>query len=140
MIILTMCLSGRKLSILQVRPRCQTVSYAAVRLTNTTPAFFFSASKESSFCVSVSVEQLDPRLLPVSQPSLLFRKQWLSNWFDAGVNKPLEDLARNTEQRYLSIIFWVPHKLHWLWDCDYKRSSPDLGNFESLQAGRKKVT
>ena len=40
LIIWTMCLSARSLRSLQVRLRCQTVSYAAVRSTNTAPAFF----------------------------------------------------------------------------------------------------
>ena len=45
------CLSGRSLSSLQVRSRCQTVSYAAVRSTNTAPAFFFALKESSMFCV-----------------------------------------------------------------------------------------
>ena len=35
--------SGRSLSSLQVRPRCQKMSYIAVRLTNTTAAFFLAS-------------------------------------------------------------------------------------------------
>ena len=64
----------------------------------------------------------------------------LAQWFDSGVDKPLKDLVGDTEQIYWWIIFWVPHGLHWLWDRHYKRSSPDLGNFESAQIGRKKVS
>ena len=52
MIIRVMCLSGRSLSSLQVRPRCQTVSSAAVRSINTAPAFFFASNEFSMFCVS----------------------------------------------------------------------------------------
>ena len=52
MITRTMCLSGRNLSSLQVRPQCQTVSYAAVRSTNTAPAFFLASKESSMFCVS----------------------------------------------------------------------------------------
>ena len=59
MIILTMCLSGISLSSMQVRPRCQTVSYAAVRLTNTAPAFFLASKEFLMFWVT---EQLDLRL------------------------------------------------------------------------------
>ena len=55
-----------------------------------------------------------------------------------GVDKPLKDFVMDTEQRYLSITFWVSNTLHWFWDRDYKRSSLDLENFESAQAGRKK--
>ena len=57
-----------------------------------------------------------------------------------GVDKPLEDLVGDTEQRYRSITLWVSHGLCWFWDRDHKRSSPDLGNFESAQTGRKKLT
>ena len=52
MIIWIMCLSGRSLSSLQMRPRCQTVSQAAVRSTNTARAFFFASKKSLMFCVS----------------------------------------------------------------------------------------
>ena len=57
-----------------------------------------------------------------------------------GMDKPLEDLVEDTEQRYRSITLWVLHGLSWFWDRDHKRSSPDLGNFESAQIGRKEVT
>ena len=33
----------------------------------------------------------------------------------------------------LEVTLWVPNGLHWLWDRDYKRSSPDLGNFKSAK-------
>ena len=43
--------------------------------------------------------------------SLLSRQQWITNWFDAGIDKPLEDLV---------ITFWL-----WFW---WLRSiaSPDV--------------
>ena len=99
-----------------------------------------SSYPQKNFQCSKSVEQLDPRLIPVLKSSLLFREQWIDNWLYAIIDKPLEDLVGNTEQRYWSIIFWVPNGLHWLWDCNYKCSSLDLGNFELAQAGRKDVT
>ena len=36
------------------------------------------------------------------KPSLLVREQWINNWFDAGVDKPLGKLIGDTEQRYWS--------------------------------------
>ena len=57
-----------------------------------------------------------------------------------GVHKHLEDLVGDTEQRFRLITLLVPHGLHRLWNCDYKRFFQDLGNFEWAQAGRKEVT
>ena len=74
------------------------------------------------------------------KPNLLFREQWIDNWLDTGVDKPLEDLVRDTDPRYWSITLWVAHVVHRFCDRDYKRSSPDLASFESAQAGKKKVT
>ena len=54
-IIRTMCLYGRHLSSLQVRLRCQTVSQAAVRPTNTAQAFFLASKESSIFCMSNTV-------------------------------------------------------------------------------------
>ena len=73
----------------------------------------------------------------MSKTSLLSRDQWINNWLDAGVDKLLEDFVGDVEQRYRSITFWVPHRINRLQDGDYKRSSPDLKNFDSEQAGRK---
>ena len=52
MIILNMFLSDRSLSSLQIRPRCQVVSYAAVRLTNMALAFFLASKESSMFQIS----------------------------------------------------------------------------------------
>ena len=73
----------------------------------------------------------------MSKPSLLFREKWIDNWLDESVDKPFKDFEGDTEQRYWSITFWVPHGLYWFWDHDYKCSSSDLENFELAQAGRK---
>ena len=61
----------------------------------------------------------------------------MSQSLDMGVDKPLKNLVEDTEQRYQSITFWVPQELNWLWNDNYKFSSPDLGNFELVQARRK---
>ena len=42
----------------------------------------------------------------MSKPRLLFREQWISNWFDKGVDKPLKNLVGDTKQRYQLITFW----------------------------------
>ena len=52
MIMWTMCLSGSNRSSLQVSPRCHPVSYAAVRSTNTVPAFFSAEKLPSMSCVN----------------------------------------------------------------------------------------
>ena len=62
---------------------------------------------------------------------------WINNWFHTGVDKPLEDLVGNTKQRYWMMALKVLHRLLWLWDCNYQHSTPDFGNYESTQAGRK---
>ena len=83
-------------------------------------ALAFLASKESlMFWLTCHVE---------TQPALQGAVDQLM--LDTGVDKPLKDLVQGTEQRYWSIIFWVPNDLHRLWDCNNKCSSPDLGNFE----------
>jgi len=46
----TMCLSRSNCSSLQVRPRCHTVLQAAVRSTNTAPAFFSVGKLSSMSC------------------------------------------------------------------------------------------
>ena len=103
--------------------------------------FFLSLNKSLKKSSKNPAEQLDPHLTSrVETQSALSREKGINDWLNAGVDKPLEDLVGDTEQRYRSITVWVPHGLHWLWDCDYKRSFPDLENFESAQAGRKKVT
>ena len=54
-----------------------------------------------------------------------------------GMDKPLEDLVGDTKQGYWAIALKVFLRLLRLWDSDYQRSSPDFGNFEWAQAGRK---
>ena len=41
--------------------------------------------------------------------NLLPLEQWIINWVDTGVDKPPEDLLRDTEQKYSSTTLWVPH-------------------------------
>ena len=65
---------------------------------------------------------------------------WVDNWFHMGMDKSLEDFVGDTKQRYWAIALRVLLKLLRLWDRDYQRSSPDFGNFESAQAGRKEAT
>ena len=74
------------------------------------------------------------------KPSLLFKKQCINNWFDAGIDKPLKDLLGDTEQTYQSITLWVPHWLHQLWNQNYKQYFPNLGNFKSAQTAKSHVT
>ena len=38
--------------------------------------------------------------------------QWINNWFDVGIDKPLENRVKDTEERYRSITLWVPYRLH----------------------------
>ena len=35
--------------------------------------------------------------------SLLSKKQWIYNWFNAGIDKPFEDLVEDPEQKYCFI-------------------------------------
>ena len=56
------------------------------------------------------------------------------------MDKPLEDLVGDTKQRYWAIAFRVFLRVLRLRDRDYQRSSPDFGNFESAQLGRKEAT
>ena len=56
------------------------------------------------------------------------------------MDKPLEDLVGDTKQRYWAIALGVLLRLLRLLDRDYQRSSPNFGNFESTQAGRKETT
>ena len=99
-----MCLSERSLSSLQVRPRCQTVSQAAVRSTNMAPAFFLASKESSMFFLSLKkslkkssknpAEQLDPHLTSrVETQPALSREKGIDDWLNAGVDKPLEDLV-----------------------------------------------
>ena len=104
MIILTMCLSGRSLSNLHVRPRCQTVSYAAVRLANTTPAFFSASKKSSMLC------DLIYGGLSASKSSLFLWEQGVNYCFDAIVDQLFEDLVKDAEQRIGAVAVWVLYR------------------------------
>ena len=57
-----------------------------------------------------------------------------------GIDQSFKDLVGDTEQRDGAIALWVLHKFLWLWDRNYKCSSPDFGNFELAQAGREEAT
>ena len=72
---------------------------------------------------------------PLSEPSLLPRKKRVDNGLDAGVNEPLEDLVRDTEQRDGAIALGVLYRFHWCGDHDNQRSSPNFSNFEVVQTG-----
>ena len=75
---------------------------------------------------------------PALKSNLLIKEQWIDNGYYTGMNKPFEDLIRDTKQRDQMIAlffswFW------WLWNRDYTSSSPDFGYSEMVQAGRLKV-
>ena len=76
----------------------------------------------------------------LSKSKLLFRGLWINKGFHTVMDKLLEDLVGDTKQRYYAIALRVLLRLLRLWDCDYQRSSPDFGNFESTQAVRKEAT
>ena len=78
--------------------------------------------------------------LPTPKTRLFSRKQGVNKGFDAGVDKSLEDLVGNTEQRDRAITLWVLYRFRRLRDRDYKRSSPDLRDCEMAHAGRKEAT
>ena len=131
-IILTICLSGSRHRILQVRLRCHIVSQTAVRSTNTALTFFFFLPKSSPRCLE-STKWLDLRCstgidlgppyniytynLPtsVSQKYAYAACRW---WTRHGIDKMLEDLDWDTQQKDESITLWIPWRLIWLKDCD----------------------
>ena len=87
-------------------------------------------------------------MFTIATTTLLFSKKFLKSnfnfkpidlciWFNVGVD--FVGLG-DTEQTYQSITLRVLHELHRFWDRDYKRSSPDFGNFASVQAGKEEVT
>ena len=76
----------------------------------------------------------------MSKPSLLAWEQGIDNRFSTGVDQSFQDLVGDTEQRDGAIALWVLYRFLWLWDRNYKRSSPDFGNFELAQAGREEAT
>ena len=130
-----MCLSGRSLSSLQVRPRYQTVSYAAVRLSDKYGMGFF-LSLERILDVLFQLNNLIHGGLLLMISKLFCREQWINNWLNTGIDMLLEDLVEDTDQRFESITLWVPRRLHQLWGCDYQRSSSELESFKSAQSGR----
>ena len=69
----------------------------------------------------------------MSKSSLLTWEQGVDNRFNTSVDQSFEDLVGDTEQGDGTIALW-------LWDCNYKCSSPDFGNFELAQAGREEAT
>ena len=75
----------------------------------------------------------------MSKPSLLAWEQEIDNRFNTGVDQSFEDLVGDTEQRGGAIALWDLYRFLWLWDRNYKCSSPDFGNFELAQAGREKA-
>ena len=117
MIMRTMCLSGSNCSSLQVKPRSHTVSHAAVRSTNTAPAFF---SRKAILAVLCQQGDLVYGRPPVSKARLLPRKQqWVDDWIDTSVDESLEDFKGDTQQRYGMVGLWVPQWLFWLGDRNY---------------------
>ena len=74
----------------------------------------------------------------------LARNEILFCVFGPGVQKVAHPCSRESCRGHRAEISidnsLGPHGFYWFWDFDYKRSSPDLGNFESAQAGRKEVT
>ena len=97
MIMWTMCLSCSNRSSLQVRPRCHTVSQAAVRSANTAPVFFV-AKKLSS--MPVSTGDLVYGRPPVSKTRLILWEQWVDGWIDTSANESLENFKRDKHRRF----------------------------------------
>ena len=57
--------------------------------------------------------------LPTSKTRLFSQEQGVNKGFDAGVDKSLEDLVGNTEQKNRAITLWVLYRLRGLRDRDY---------------------
>ena len=80
----------------------------------------------------------------MSKPSLLAWEQGVDNRFNTSVDQSFEDLVGDTKQRDRVVALWVlfgfGYRFLWLWDRNYKCSSPDFGNFELAQAGREEAT
>ena len=107
MIIRIMFLFGRSLSSLQVRPPCQTVSYAAVRSTNTAPAFFFASKESSMFCVSKTIDPLSIYHVETQPASLI---AGVDNRLNTSVYQSFKDLVGDTEQGDGTVALWVPYR------------------------------
>ena len=67
----------------------------------------------------------------MSKPSLLAWEQGVDNRFNTSVDQSFEDLVGDTEQGDGTEALWVLYRFLWLWDRNYKCSSPDFGNFET---------
>ena len=123
MIILTMCLSGKSLK--QLAGETTVPGRVICRRQ-------IDKSTKNPLCF-LSTKRFDPRLtFRVETQRALYGAVDINNLFDADVDKPLDNLVGNTEQRYQSKTFWVSYGLHRLWDCNHKPFSLDLGNFESV--------
>ena len=81
---------------------------------------------------------------PFASKTRLFPwEQRVNKRFNAGVDKSLENLVGlglelvnpNTKQGDRTIALWILYRFRRLWDRYYQRSSPDLRNFEVVQAG-----
>ena len=71
----------------------------------------------------------------MSETSLLPREKQVDGRLNIGVDKMLEDLERDTQQRDGSITFWIHWGLIWLNDFDNFCSIPNLGDLEVTQTG-----
>ena len=74
------------------------------------------------------------------KPSLLAWEQGVDNRFNTSVDQSFEDLVGDTEQGDGTVALWVLYRFVWLWDCNYKCSSLDFGNFQLAQVGREEAT
>ena len=54
----------------------------------------------------------------MSEISFLPREKQVDGGLDTGIDKMLEDLEGDTQQRDGSITLWIPWGLIWLKDCD----------------------
>ena len=57
--------------------------------------------------------------LPRLKARLLLWEQWVDDWIDTSVDESLEDFKGDTQQRYGTIVLWVPQWLFWLRDRNY---------------------
>ena len=72
----------------------------------------------------------------MSKPRLLAWEQGVDNRINTSVDQSFVDLVGDTEQGDGTVALWVLYRFLWLWDRNYKCSSPDFGNFELAQAKR----
>ena len=76
----------------------------------------------------------------MAESGLLTREQGVNNGFYTSVDQPFKDLVWDTEKRERTTALQVLYRFLWLRDRDYNSSSPDFGNSELAQAGRKETT